>query len=45
MANKNLISIIVHRGDQSNLVAAYIKDREFSDLIGLRENLAQVGEV
>jgi hypothetical protein len=45
MADVNLISIIVHRGDQSNLVAADIEDCEFSDLIGLRENLAQVDEV
>ena len=45
MADIYLVPIIVQRGDQSNLVAAYIKDREFSDLIGVRENLAQMGEV
>ena len=45
MTNINLVPIIVHRGDQSNLVTAYIKDREFSDLIGLRENLAQMDKV
>jgi hypothetical protein len=28
----------MQRGDQSNLVATYIKDREFSDLIDLRKN-------
>jgi hypothetical protein len=45
MANVNLVPIIVHRSDQSNFVAAYIEDCEFSDLISLRENLAQVDEV
>ena len=45
MADVNLVPIIVHRGDQSNFVAAYVKDRESSDLIGLRENLAQLDEV
>jgi hypothetical protein len=35
----------VYRGDQSNFVASNIKDREFSNLVGLRENLAQLGEV
>jgi hypothetical protein len=35
----------VHRGDQSNFVAAYVKDCEFADLIGLREILAQMDEV
>ena len=45
MADVNLVSIIMHRGDQSNLVAADIEDCEFSNLIGLRENLAQVDEV
>jgi hypothetical protein len=34
----------MHCRYQSNFVAAYIKDREFSDLIGLRENLAQLDE-
>jgi len=45
MMNTNLVPIIVHRGDQSNVVTAYIKDRESSDLIGLRKHLAQVDEV
>ena len=45
MANVNLILIIVHRGDQSNLVAADIEDREFSNLIRLRKELAQVNEI
>ena len=40
MADVNLVPIIVYRGDQSNFVAAYIKDRELFHLIGLRENLA-----
>jgi hypothetical protein len=35
----------VHRRDQSNFVAGYIKDRELSNLVGLRENLAQLDEV
>lgn len=45
MADVNLVSIIVHRRDQSNFVAANIKDRELSDLVGLWENLAQLDEV
>jgi hypothetical protein len=44
MADIKFVSIIMDRCDQSNFVAAYIKDREFSDLIGLRENLAQLDE-
>jgi hypothetical protein len=45
VADVNLISIIMHRRDQSNFVASNIKDGEFSDLIRLRENLAQLNEV
>jgi len=45
VADVNLIPIIVYRGDQSSSVAGYIKDCEFSNLIGLRENLAQLDEV
>jgi hypothetical protein len=45
MANVKLVPIIVDCGNQSNLVAAYIKDSEFSDLIGMRKNLAQLDEV
>jgi hypothetical protein len=44
VADINLVSIIMDRGDESNFVASNIKDREFSDLIGLRENLAQLDE-
>ena len=46
MADIYLVPIIVpQRADQSNLVATYIKDREFSHLVGLRKNLEQVDEV
>jgi hypothetical protein len=31
--------------DESNFVASNIKDREFSNLVGLRESLAQLDEV
>jgi hypothetical protein len=45
VADVNLVSIIVHRGNQSNFVAADIKHREFSDLVGARKNLAQLHEI
>ena len=45
MADVNLVSIIVHRRNQSNFVAAYIKDGELSNLVALWENLAQLDEV
>jgi hypothetical protein len=34
MTHVNLPSAVMNRGDQSELVAADIKDREFSDFIG-----------
>ena len=45
VADINLVSIIMDGGDESNFVASDIKHREFLNLIGLGENLAQVREV
>jgi hypothetical protein len=45
VADVNLLSIIMHRGNQSNFVAADIKHREFSNLIGVRKGLAQLCEI
>jgi hypothetical protein len=35
----------MHRGNQSNLVASDIKHREFSNLVGMREDFAELGEI
>ena len=35
----------MHSGDQSNFVAADIKDREFPDLVCVREGLTQLHEI
>jgi hypothetical protein len=35
----------MHSGDQSNFVAADIKDGEFSDLVGVRKDLSQLREI
>jgi len=45
VADLNLVSIIMHRGNQSNFVAASIKHREFSNLVGMRKGLAQLREI
>jgi hypothetical protein len=45
VADINLVSITMHRGNQSNFVAADIKHREFSNLVGVRKNLAQLREI
>jgi hypothetical protein len=45
VADVNLVPIIVHGGDQSNFVAADIKDREFPDLVGVRKSLTQLHEI
>jgi hypothetical protein len=45
MADINLVSIIMHRRDQSNFVASNIEHREFSNLVGLRKGLAQLREI
>jgi hypothetical protein len=42
VADVDFVSIIVHGGDQSNFVAADIKDGEFSDLVCLREHFEQL---
>jgi hypothetical protein len=36
---------MMHSGDQSNFVAADIKDREFPDLIRVRKSLTQLHEI
>jgi len=45
VADVNLVSIIMHRGNQSNFVATDIKHREFSNLVGVRKGLAQLHEI
>jgi hypothetical protein len=45
VADVNLASIIMHSGDQSNFVAADVKDREFPDLIRVRKSLTQLHEI
>jgi hypothetical protein len=40
-----LFSIIVNRGDQSNLVSSNIKHREFTNSVGSWEDGAKLGEV
>ena len=45
MADVNLVSIIMHRGNQSNFVATDIKHREFSNLAGVGKGLAQLHEI
>jgi len=45
VADVNLASIIMHGGDQSNFVAADIKDSEFPDLVGVRKGLTQLHEI
>ena len=42
MADVNLVSIIMRRGDQSNFVAYNIKHREFSNLVSVRKDLTQL---
>jgi hypothetical protein len=45
VADVNLVSIIVHRRNQSNFVAADVEDSEFPDLISMRKCLPQLGEI
>ena len=45
VADVNLVSIIMHRRDQSNFVAADVEDGEFLHLIGMRKTLPQLGEI
>ena len=45
MADVNLISIIMQRGDQSNFVASNIKHSEFPNLIGVRKDFAQLRKI
>jgi hypothetical protein len=40
VADVNLVSILMDRGDQSNFVACDIKHCEFPNLIGVRKGLA-----
>lgn len=45
MADVNLVPIIVHCGDESNLVAADVKHSEFPDLVGVGKGLTQLHEI
>ena len=45
MADINLVSIIVHCRDQSNFVPSNIEDREFSNLVGVGKEPAQLREI
>ena len=45
VADVNLVSIIMQSGDQSNFVPADIEDGKFSNLIRVREEVSQSGEV
>ena len=45
MADINLVSIIMDRGDESNFVASNIKDREFFNLIGVGKDFAQLKKI
>ena len=45
MADINLVSIIMDRGDESNFVTCDIKHREFPNLIGVRKDLAQLRKI
>ena len=44
-ADVNLVSIIMHRGDQSNFVASNIKDSEVFNLVCVRKGLPQLREI
>jgi hypothetical protein len=41
----DLFSIVVHRGDQSNLISSNVKHREFTNSVGSWEGGAKLGEV
>jgi hypothetical protein len=45
VADVNLVSIIMHRRDQSTFVAADIEDGEFPDLISMRKCFPQLREI
>jgi len=45
VADVNLVPIIMHRGDQSNLVTANIEDSEFPDLVGMGKGFTQLHEI
>ena len=45
MADVNLVSIIMHRRDQSNFVASNIKHCEFPNFIGVRKDFAQLRKI
>ena len=45
VADINLVSIIMDRGDESNFVACNIKHSEFPNLIGVRKDFAQLREI
>ena len=45
VADVNLVSIIMHSGDQSNFVASNIEHSEFSDLVGVGKDFVQLREI
>ena len=45
VADVNLVSIIMHRRDQSNFVTSNIKHCEFPNLIGVRKDFAQLRKI
>lgn len=45
VADVNLVSIIMHRRDQSNFVASDIEDSEFPYLISMRKCFPQLREI
>jgi hypothetical protein len=45
VADIDLVSIIMDRGDESNFVTCDIKHREFPNLIGVRKDFAQLRKI
>ena len=45
VADINLVSIIMDRGDESNFVTCDIEHREFPNLIGVRKDFAQLRKI
>jgi hypothetical protein len=45
VADINLVSIIMTRGDESNFVTCDIEHREFPNLTGVRKDFAQLREI
>ena len=45
VADVNLVSIIMHGGDQSNFVASDIENSKFPDLICMRKHFTELHEI